>query len=254
VLKYGVNNQILNLKSIFKMGMGHYFPLAIRLAPLFFLLACIKDFNLFFQLPYSNWLNCLQYVLMAFVLCFGFPIVGLTMSSDRFSYRRALAGKLKPAIKITMLLIFCVAFCIALAHAYFFAAHYLTSNRKEVINTFVSLVLFLSVPIAFVGTRYFFLPPILLLGERPILSAFFYSQQLVRGNFFRVLRLFSVVALFCLFCMQGARHEQLLAQSQLNIPFDFLLFLFVLPVLYSMTLILLEELKLRDKLGSKQIK
>ena len=36
MLKYGIENQSLNLKAVFKSSMGHYLQLAVALAPLLF--------------------------------------------------------------------------------------------------------------------------------------------------------------------------------------------------------------------------
>ena len=206
-----------------------------------------KDAN--FLLPALNlqWIAVIQYLMQSFLLCLGFLIAEAVMTGNRVNYLSVIRQGFKPATQVVLFLLFVVLFLVALAHAYFLVTPHLSMNRKEIVNFFISLILFFSVPISFFCTRYFFLPPLMMLEKCSFLRIFLYSQQLVRGNFFRVLRLFAVAALFCLFSMQGTLHEQLLAHSRLNVPFDFVLFLFVLPVLYSMTLILLEELKLREK-------
>ena len=170
------------------------------------------------------------------------------MTGNRVNYLSVIRQGFKPATQVVLFLLFVVLFLVALAHAYFLVTPHLSMNRKEIVNFFYLIDFILLGPnfLSFNATL-FFLPPLMMLEKCSFLRIFLYSQQLVRGNFFRVLRLFAVAALFCLFSMQGTLHEQLLAHSRLNVPFDFVLFLFVLPVLYSMTLILLEELKLREK-------
>ena len=72
MLKYGIENQSLNLKAVFKSSMGHYLQLAVALAPLLFLMVLCKDAN--FLLPALNlqWIAVIQYLMQSFFAVLGF--------------------------------------------------------------------------------------------------------------------------------------------------------------------------------------
>tara|TARA_A100001015_G_C15021190_1_gene728078 strand:- start:284 stop:1054 length:771 start_codon:yes stop_codon:yes gene_type:complete len=245
---------LCDLKDIFKQVIKRYPALAWRMAPLLLLLAVVKDLNLLFFGADStpSLLSIPQFFLVVICLCCCYVLANSVINKSDKSLGFLLNRSKKKIMVILFLIMGMVLFFYAFFHVFTIALAYFPHKKKAIELTMVALTLIIAIPLGYLAAKFKFFVPLMLCENYSLLDAVMYSSQLVSGHLARALKLVCFAVVFYLLSSQSTRHSQELSLISLNIPFDFLLSLIFLPFFFGMTLLLMKDLILRDKMAVKR--
>ncbi len=244
----------LHLSELFGLAVRKLTPTMRVTVPLIFLMVLVKDFSTYMNIVPSNTTASIIYMVVSAALFVYFWAVSLRMTAsvwqgDFFKLGRAFKNSLYPTLHVYAAIVVYMVVAIALFYLGYLVTHLLGHTALGGKNVALLVFFFITAfPYFFFAVLCLLTYPIIVLQKTPVWKAFLSAVKLTgKSHWLWSLAIYAVFAIMYFLITPTTLHAHFLRRYYLSAPFDFIIMLFLVPLLNNLFVLVLNNMQLDQK-------
>lgn len=238
--------------QLFSISLRKYLPVLHKIILMILIMTVVKDAYLYLGgMPSNRILNYIIEIIIAVVVAY-FVFASLYMTNcvlnqKKITFREAMVAVWTRALKAYLAVIIYIAIFIILLFIAYLLLHIIHStSKREMLYQALIMLFIVGLPFLIFIIFSFFAIPLIIVDNVSVYVGFRQSIKLLgKQHWIKPFVLYLILVILSIIVDPSTRHGHFIAKYDANALFDFIVFCIVLPVYYSLLVLLINDLKLR---------